>query len=43
MFSGGKATIPGIIPGTAIWVRARIAGLKGVMGVWRDPAKIIVI
>jgi hypothetical protein len=42
MFSGGRATIPGIIPGTAIWVRARTAGLQGVMGAWSDAVKIIV-
>lgn len=43
IFSGGKATFGGIVPGTAIWVRIRTAGLKGVMGVWSDPARIIVV
>ncbi len=41
-FSGGKATICGITPGTVLRVRVRTAGLKGVMGVWSDPAKIMV-
>jgi hypothetical protein len=43
MFSGGKATVSGIIPGTTVWVRIRTVGLKGVMGAWSDPAKIIVV
>ena len=43
MFSGGKATISGIAPGTNLWVRVRTAGLKGIMGAWSDPAKIMVI
>ena len=43
MFGGGKATISGIVPGTALWFRVRTAGLKGVMGAWSDPAKIIVM
>ena len=43
MFSGGKATVSGIVPGTTVWVRVRTAGLKGVMGEWSDPAKIIVV
>ena len=43
MFSGGKATISGIAPGTTLWVRVRTAGLKGVMGEWSDPAKIMVV
>jgi hypothetical protein len=43
MFSGGKATVSGITPGTTVWVRVRTAGLKGVMGEWSDPAKIIVV
>lgn len=42
MFSGGRATIAGVIPGTAIWIRARTAGLRGVMGDWSDPVKMIV-
>ena len=43
MFSGGKATVSGIVPGTTVWVRVRTAGLKGVMGEWSSPAKIIVV
>jgi hypothetical protein len=43
MFSGGKATLAGYAPGTQLWVRIRTAGLKGVMGAWSDPAKIMVI
>ena len=43
MFSSGKATVSGIAPGTTVWVRVRTAGLKGVMGEWSDPAKIIVV
>jgi hypothetical protein len=43
MFSGGKATVSGIAPGAMVWVRIRTAGLKGVMGAWSDPAKIMVV
>ena len=43
MFSGGKATIGGIAPGTTVWARIRTAGLHGVMGSWSDPAKLIVV
>jgi hypothetical protein len=43
MFSGGKATIRGITPGTTVWVRVRTAGLKGIMGAWSAPAKIMVV
>ena len=43
MFSGGKATLAGIAPGTNLWVRVRTAGIKGVMGAWSDPAKIMVV
>ena len=42
MFSGGKATVGGIPPGTTVWVRVRTAGNKGVMGAWSDPAKLVV-
>ena len=42
MFSGGKATISGITPGTVLWVRVRTVGLKGLMGAGSDPAKIMV-
>jgi hypothetical protein len=43
MFSGGKATLSGNAPGSTVWVRIRTAGLKGVMGAWSDPAKIMVV
>ena len=43
MFSGGRAVISGIVPGKAVWFRVRTAGLKGVMGAWSDPAKIMVV
>ena len=43
MFSGGKANLAGFTPGTVIWVRVRTVGLKGVMGAWSDPAKIMVV
>jgi hypothetical protein len=26
-----------------IWVRVRTVGLKGVMGAWSDPAKLMVV
>jgi hypothetical protein len=29
--------------GTVIWVRVRTVGLKGVMGAWSDPAKLMVV
>jgi hypothetical protein len=43
MFSGGKASVSGIPPGTLVWVRVRTAGINGVMGAWSDPAKIMVV
>jgi hypothetical protein len=43
MFNGGKAILSGIAPGTSVWVRIRTAGLKGVMGAWSDPAKLMVV
>ncbi len=43
LFSGGKATLSGLAIGTTIWIRIRTVGLKGVMGNWSDPAKIVVI
>lgn len=43
MFTGGKAQLTGFTPGTVIWVRVRTVGLKGVMGAWSDPAKIMVV
>jgi hypothetical protein len=42
-FSGGKATLTGIVPGTTIWVRVRTLGLKNVMGAWSETGKIIVV
>jgi hypothetical protein len=42
MFSGGRAMIPGVTPGTTIWVRVRTAGLKNVMSSWSSTAKIVV-
>jgi hypothetical protein len=33
----------GITPGTNVWLRVRTAGLKGVMGAWSDPAKMMVV
>lgn len=42
MFSGGKATIGSLTPGSNVWIRVRTAGLKGVMGAWSDPAKLMV-
>ena len=42
LFSGGKANLNGFAPGTTVWVRVRTAGIKGVMGAWSDPAKIMV-
>ncbi len=43
IFTGGKATISGITPGTVLWFRVRTVGLKGVLGAWSDPAKIMVV
>ncbi len=43
LFSGGKAAIGGIIPGTKVWSRVRTVGLKGVMGSWSDPAQLMVV
>jgi hypothetical protein len=42
-FSGGKATITGLTPGTTVWVRIRTLGLQNVKGAWSDPAKIMVV
>ena len=42
-YSGGKATVSGIVPGTTVWFRVHTAGIRGVMGAWSDPAKIIVV
>ena len=43
IFSGGKATLSGNGAGSTVWVRIRTAGLKGVMGAWSEPAKIMVV
>jgi hypothetical protein len=43
LFSGGKAALSGFTPGTVVWVRVRTVGIKGVMGSWSDPAKIMVV
>jgi hypothetical protein len=43
MFSGDKVILSGLTPGSTVWVRIRTAGLKGVMGEWSDPAKIMVV
>jgi hypothetical protein len=43
MFSGGKATLPGIVPGTTIWVRVRTIGLENVRGAWSETGKIMVV
>jgi hypothetical protein len=43
LFSGGKAEISGLTPKSDIWVRVRTCGIKGVMGMWSDPAKITVL
>lgn len=40
MFQGGRAEMSGFTPGGVVWVRVRTVGLKGVMGVWSDPAQI---
>ncbi len=43
MFQGGRAELTGLTPGTVVWVRVRTVGLKGVMGLWSDPAQIRVL
>jgi hypothetical protein len=40
LIRGGKVEISGFAPGIVVWVRVRTMGLKGVMGVWSDPAQI---
>jgi len=40
LIRGGKVEIDGFPPGIVVWVRVRTMGLKGVMGVWSDPAQI---
>ena len=41
-YSGGKASVSSDSPGTTVWVRVP-PSVKGVMGAWSDPAKIIVV
>lgn len=43
LFTGGKAQLGCFAPGTVVWVRVRTVGLKGVMGAWSDPPKIMVV
>ena len=43
LFQGGKAELTGFTPGIVVWVRVRTVGLKGVMGLWSDPAQIRVL
>lgn len=43
VFSGGRATLNGIVPGTKLWVRARTLGIRGVTGAWSDPGNIMVV
>ncbi len=43
MFQGGRAELTGFTPGTVVWIRVRTVGLKGVMGLWSDPAQIRVL
>lgn len=43
MFHGGRAEMSGFTPGSLLWVRVRAVGLRGVMGVWSDPAQIRVL
>ena len=40
ILKGAKGEITGLPPGVIVWVRVRSVGLKGVMGVWSDPAQI---
>ena len=42
IFTGGKVTLGSLTPATTIWIRLRTSGVKGVLGAWSDPAKIIV-
>lgn len=43
LFTGGKAVLTGFAPGTTVWVRVRTVGIKGILGAWSDPAKIMVV
>jgi hypothetical protein len=43
LFSGGRANLTGIVPGTIIWVRVRTIGLKNVMGAWSETSKLMVV
>ena len=35
--------ISDLTPGSTVWVRVRTVGLKGIMGAWSHPAKIMVV
>jgi hypothetical protein len=41
-FTGGRADLSGLTPGTTFWVRVRKIGTKGETGGWSDPASIMV-
>jgi hypothetical protein len=41
-FTGGRAELPGLTPGSTLWVRVRKIGTKGETGGWSDPANIMV-
>ena len=43
LFQGGRAELGGFTPGTVVWIRVRTVGLRGVMGLWSDPAQIRVL
>ena len=43
IFTGGKATLTGLTPGTQIWIRVATVGNNGVMGAWSDPAHLWVV
>ena len=43
MFKGGRADLKGFTPGIVVWVRVRTVGLKGMMGLWSDPAQMRVL
>jgi hypothetical protein len=40
IIKGGRAELTGFAPGIVVWVRVRTVGIKGIMGVWSDPAQI---
>jgi hypothetical protein len=41
-FTGGRADLTGLTPGSNLWVRVRKIGTKGETGGWSDPASIMV-